>query len=60
MFPGMLGVEVSNAMSAAMRALGNIELLIVDLRGNTGGGAGSLRLMNLLTPDRIPVWLFRR
>lgn len=55
MFPGMLGIEVSNAMSAAMRALGNIERLVVDLRGNTGGGAGSLRLMSLLTPDRIPV-----
>jgi carboxyl-terminal processing protease len=55
MFPGMLGVEVSNAMSAAIAELGNIERLIVDLRGNTGGGAGSLRLMSLLTPDRVPV-----
>ena len=50
MFPGMLGVDVSNAMSAAVAELGNIERLIVDLRGNTGGGAGSLRLMSLLTP----------
>jgi carboxyl-terminal processing protease len=55
MFPGMLGVEVSNAMSAAIAELGDIERLIVDLRGNTGGGAGSLRLMSLLTPDRVPV-----
>ena len=54
MFPGMLGVEVSNAMSAAIAELGNIERLIVDLRGNTGGGAGSLRLMSLLTPHRVP------
>lgn len=55
MFPGMLGVDVSNAMSSAVAELGNIERLIVDLRGNTGGGAGSLRLMSLLTPDRVPV-----
>ena len=44
MFPGMLGVDVSNAMSSAVAELGNIERLIVDLRGNTGGGAGSLPL----------------
>jgi len=55
MFPGMLGVDVSNAMSSAVADLGNIERLIVDLRGNTGGGAGSLRLMSLLTPNRVPV-----
>jgi len=55
MFPGMLGVDVSNAMSSAVAELGNVERLIVDLRGNTGGGAGSLRLMSLLTPNRVPV-----
>jgi carboxyl-terminal processing protease len=55
MFPGMLGVDVSNAMSSAVAELGNIERLIVDLRGNTGGGAGSLRLMSLLTPHQVPV-----
>jgi len=55
MFPGMLGVDVSNEMSSAVAELGNVERLIVDLRGNTGGGAGSLRLMSLLTPNRVPV-----
>ena len=55
MFPGMIGVEVSNAMSNAVAELGNIGRLIVDLRGNTGGGAGALRLMSLMTPDRVPV-----
>jgi len=55
MFPGMIGVDVANAMSAAVDDLGNIKGLVVDLRGNTGGGAGALRLMSLLTPDRIPV-----
>lgn len=55
MFPGMLGVDVANAMSQAIVALEGIDGLIVDLRGNTGGGAGALRLMSLLTAHRIPV-----
>ena len=55
MFPGMVGVDVANAMSAAIAELGAVKGLIVDLRGNTGGGAGSLRLMSLLTPAKIPV-----
>lgn len=55
MFPGMIGVDVANAMSAAVNELGDITGLVVDLRGNTGGGAGALRLMSLLTPNRIPV-----
>ena len=55
MFPGMIGVDVANAMTAAVNGLGNVKGLVVDLRGNTGGGVGALRLMSLLTPDRIPV-----
>ena len=55
MFPGMVGVEVANAISSAVEELGAIERLIIDLRGNTGGGAGALRVMSLLTPERIPV-----
>ena len=55
MFPGMIGVEVANAMTAAVDELGDVQSLIVDLRGNTGGGVGALRLMSLLTPDKIPV-----
>jgi carboxyl-terminal processing protease len=52
---GMVGVDVANAMSAAVAEFGTVKSLIVDLRGNTGGGAGSLRLMSLLTPEKIPV-----
>lgn len=55
MFPGMLGVDVANEMSQAVAQLGEVERLIIDLRGNTGGGAGALRLMSLMTPNRIPV-----
>jgi carboxyl-terminal processing protease len=55
MFPGMVGVEVANEISCAVEGLGKIDSLIIDLRGNTGGGIGALRVMSLLTPDRIPV-----
>ena len=55
MFPGMVGVFVANRISEAIESLGNIHKLIIDLRGNTGGGVGALRVMSLLTPNRIPV-----
>ncbi len=55
MFPGMVGVVVANQISNAIARLGKIEALIIDLRGNTGGGIGALRVMSFLTPDRIPV-----
>ena len=55
MFPGMIGVDVANEISKAVVGLGEIRGLIIDLRGNTGGGAGALRLMSLLTPEKIPV-----
>ncbi|MFP5205380.1 MAG: S41 family peptidase [Acidobacteriota bacterium] len=55
MFPGMVGVDVANAISSAVEELGAVENLIIDLRGNTGGGVGALRVMSLLTPEKIPV-----
>jgi carboxyl-terminal processing protease len=55
MFPGMVGVEVANAISSQVEQLGSVECLIIDLRGNTGGGVGALRVMSLLTPKQIPV-----
>jgi carboxyl-terminal processing protease len=55
MFPGMIGVDVANEISNAVLSLGSVKGLIIDLRGNTGGGAGALRLMSLLTPEKIPV-----
>lgn len=55
MFPGMVGVEVANEISNAVAKLRAVTHLIIDLRGNTGGGIGALRVMSLLTPDRIPV-----
>ena len=47
MFPGMVGVEVARDISAAVRDL-DCDRLIFDLRGNTGGGMGCLRVMSQL------------
>jgi len=54
MFPGMVGVVVANQISSGVASLGEIDRLIIDLRGNTGGGIGAIRVMSLLTPDKIP------
>ena len=55
MFPGMVGVEVANEITSAVEKLGKMDSLIIDLRGNTGGGIGALRVMSLLTSGKIPV-----
>ncbi len=55
MFPGMVGVVVANQITDAVRSLDGVDRLIIDLRGNTGGGVGALRVMSLLTPEKIPV-----
>jgi C-terminal processing protease CtpA/Prc len=51
MFPGILGMDVARDMSRAVADLGCARL-VFDLRGNTGGGIGCLRLMSLLCSDR--------
>jgi hypothetical protein len=54
-WPGILGIEVARETDAAIKAL-KCKRLIVDLRGNFGSvGAGNLRIMSYLTPDKIPV-----
>jgi len=39
MFPGMLGIDVARNISKAISDLGT-QKLVIDLRGNTGGGGG--------------------
>lgn len=51
MFPGILGMDVARDISRAIADLG-CSRLVFDLRGNTGGGIGCLRLMSHLCPDR--------
>jgi C-terminal processing protease CtpA/Prc len=51
MFPGILGMDVARDISRAVSEL-ECSQMIIDLRGNTGGGIGCLRLMSHLCPDR--------
>jgi C-terminal processing protease CtpA/Prc len=56
LFPGKLGIDFAREVLNAVRTkLKGINALIIDLRGNPGGGAGGLRLMSLLTPGRLPI-----
>jgi len=41
MFPGMVEVEVANEIARAVEKLGKMDSLIIDPRGNTGGGIGA-------------------
>ena len=49
MFPGAVGIDVAKEIDRGIAALNGCSRLIVDLRGNTGGGIGGLRLMSYLT-----------
>src|SRR5205807_1800641 len=51
MFPGLLGMDVARDISRAVSDLA-CSRLIFDLRGNTGGGIGCLRVMSHLCADR--------
>ncbi len=55
MFPGAVGIDVARDITNAMEELRDCTRLIVDLRGNTGGGIGGLRFMSYLTPGKLPV-----
>src|SRR6266478_8329120 len=55
MFPGAIGIDVAKDIDRGIAALDGCSRLIVDLRGNTGGGIGGLRLMSYLTPGKIEV-----
>ncbi len=55
MFPGAVGIDLAHMLDTAFAHLKDSSRLIVDLRGNTGGGIGGLRLMSYLTPDKREV-----
>ena len=54
-FPGAAGDKFALAYERAVAELGQIEGLVIDLRGNIGGGLGSLRVMSSLCADRRPI-----
>ncbi len=55
MFPGVVGIDVAKDIDRGIASLNGCNRLIVDLRGNTGGGIGGLRLMSYLTPGKLEV-----
>jgi len=56
LFPGKIGIDFANEVDAIFREkIDSSASLIIDLRGNPGGGIGGLALMSYLTPDRLPV-----
>jgi carboxyl-terminal processing protease len=56
LFPGKIGIDFANELDSIFRGrFASADRLIVDLRGNPGGGIGGLALMSYLTPDRLPV-----
>ena len=54
-FPGAVGVDIAKQIDRAVQELNGCSRLIVDLRGNAGGGLAFLRVMSYLTPGRVPV-----
>jgi len=56
-FPGVVGLEFARNLDLAIADLKSrgIERLIIDLRGNVGGGLGSLRLMSYLCPNQLEI-----
>jgi carboxyl-terminal processing protease len=56
LFPGAIGIDFANELDAIFAGrFKNAERLLIDMRGNPGGGIGGLTLMSYLTPDRRAV-----
>jgi C-terminal processing protease CtpA/Prc len=51
----MVGIDVARDIDRAIASFRDCDRMIVDLRGNSGGGIGGLRLMSYLTPDKLPI-----
>lgn len=56
-FPGAVGLEFARTLDLAVQDLKQrgMERFILDLRGNVGGGLGSLRLMSYLCPNKLEI-----
>src|SRR5438477_1657948 len=54
-FPGRVGQSFAKGLDAAVRDLKDhgVKRLIVDIRGNIGGGLGSLRLLSYLCSGKV-------
>ena len=56
-FPGAVGQSFARGLDEAIRDLKRhgVQRLIVDIRGNIGGGLGSLRLMSYLCSGKVEI-----
>jgi C-terminal processing protease CtpA/Prc len=56
-FPGIIGFDFARELMGIARQFERQghNRMIVDLRANCGGGLGSLRVMSLFTPAKLPV-----
>lgn len=57
-FPGAIGIDVANETDLALEELRSSQGLIIDLRGNGGGGVGFMRLLDHLSAQSYPVGTF--
>jgi C-terminal processing protease CtpA/Prc len=56
LFPGKLGIDFAAQVSEVFDSqLKSVDRLVLDLRGNPGGGLGCLRLMSILVPGNNPI-----
>lgn len=56
LFPGAIGIDFANELDSIFSGrFKNADRLIIDMRGNPGGGIGGLALMSYLTPERRPI-----
>ena len=56
-FPGAIGLQFAKGLDAAIRNLKQqgMSRLIIDLRGNIGGGLGLARLASYMCPGQLPI-----
>ncbi len=56
LFPGKIGIDFANCISRLFDgSLRAVNRLLIDLRGNPGGGIGGLRIMSYLAAASLPV-----
>jgi carboxyl-terminal processing protease len=56
LFPGKIGIDFANHVDNVFREkIPNVKRLVIDLRGNPGGGIGGIQLMSYLTPSKVPI-----
>jgi carboxyl-terminal processing protease len=56
LFPGRIGIDFANHISRLFNgSLRGVRRLLIDLRGNPGGGIGGLRIMSYLASPSLPI-----